>query len=536
MTLSRRNFIQLVGAASLAGALPSCATETPIVEEEPEEIIPVPTELGPDGFPIYVEDPIVGPASLFSHGIASGDPTDSAIILWTRVSPDDPSVPALVFWECASDAAFTTRHGAGWIAATARHDFTAKADAQALPAGTNLYYRFRSQGQMSIVGRTKTASSTAAQARFALASCARFEAGYYIAYGAIAELDDLDAVIHVGDYIYEYADGVTDAVRSAEPANELFTLADYRTRYSCYRRDVQLQAMHARHPVIAVWDDHEVVNDAWSTGMPADSTPSPIEFSARKKNALRAHGEWMPVRVNADGSIHRSFRFGPTDLFMLDTRYEGRVQQTTSNNFAAIASPARTLLGSVQEEWLASGLASTNAQYCLIGQQLMMAQLALRGRTLSQGGPNIVNPDQWDGYQGSRAWIFDQFARRQNVVVLSGDLHVSFASELVIDPWDSAVYNPETGAGVVGVELLTPGITSPSGIDGAFLGFALDNNPHILYGEIEHRGFVSLEFDSTQMRASYNHVENARDETSGFLPPVQFEMMSGSKRLVRVGS
>lgn len=533
MPISRRDFLKLTAVGALSVSLPGCKSDgTPLEMEEPEEIIPLPSDIGPDGYAIYVEDAVTGPENLFSHGVASGDPTAEAVILWTRVAPVDSSQHVLVFWECAVDEGFTSRRGAGWVAATARHDFTAKADAQSLPPASSLYYRFRAQNRTSIVGRTKTADPTAAEAHFALAACARFEHGFFTAYRAIAELENVDAVLHVGDYIYEYgSDG--GGVRPSTPAHEIFTLADYRERFACYRSDSNLQMLHARHPMISVWDDHEVVNDGFSTGMPAAASPSPIDFAARKRNALRAYAEWMPIRVNADGTIHRSFRFGPADLFMLDTRYEARPQQVGVSDRAGLANPERSLLGAAQEAWFEDQLASTSATYCVVAQQIMLAHLALRGGSVAQGGPIILNSDQWDGYQASRSWILDRFETRENVVVLTGDLHVSFASELVRDPWDTEAYDSTTGRGAVAVEILTPGITSPSGLESSVLEFGLQQNPHIRYGEVEHRGFVTVDFDASKMRATFHQLVDARDEASEFLPPVTYTMAAGTHHLVR---
>lgn len=533
MRITRRDFLKISGVGMLAASLPGCnAQGSPNDDDLPEEIIPLPTELGPDGYPIYIEDAVTGPAGLFSHGLASGDPTSDAVILWTRVNPENRTEPVLVFWECAIDEAFSMRRGAGWIAATARHDFTAKADAQHLPSASSLYYRFRAQNQMSVVGRTKTADPLASEAHFALASCSRFELGYFTAYRAIAELENLDAVLHVGDYIYEYA-WDTSGVRATSPAHELFGLADYRERFACHRSDANLQALHARHPMISVWDDHEIVNDGFSNGMPPNSSPSPIDFATRKRNALRAYAEWMPIRMNADGTIHRSFRFGPADLFMLDTRYEARAQQVGIGDQAALENPERSLLGAAQEAWFEERIANTDATYCVVAQQVMLAQLALRGGSIAAGGPVLINADQWDGYQASRARMFDQLETRENVVVLTGDLHVSFANELVRDPWDESAYDNATGRGALGVEILTPGITSPNSLPPTILDFGLQENPHIRYGEVEHRGFVSVDFTAEKMRATFHHLADVRDEGTALLPPVTFAMAVGSHHLVR---
>lgn len=258
------------------------------------------------------------PKVQFLHGIASGDPTPSAVILWTRVTPDTDG-DVKVGWEIASDANFTQMISNGETTTNADRDYTVKVDAIGLDSGTAYYYRFMSGEQVSSVGMTKTLPEGAVeQVKLAVMSCANFPAGYFNVYELAGQQEGLDAVVHLGDYIYEYGRGGYASEHAAElgrevlPAGELFTLSDYRTRYGQYRSDESLQTLHAKVPFITVWDDHEVANDTWSGGA-ENHNEGEGDFEARKMGALQAYFEWLPIRPWREGNheeIYRSFSFG----------------------------------------------------------------------------------------------------------------------------------------------------------------------------------------------------------------------------------
>lgn len=266
----------------------------------------------------------------FYHGVASGDPLADRVIIWTRVTPQQDG-PVSVSWRVATDPAMTDVVKNGSFTTNAARDYTVKVDVAGLDAGRTYYYSFESFGRTSTIGRTRTApSGPVDHLRFAIVSCSNYQGGYFNAYGRLADRADLDAVIHLGDYIYEYEDGGygydPEVGRGHEPANEIISLSDYRVRYSFYRLDNDLQRVHQQHPFIAVWDDHEFANDAFKDGAENHSPATEGNWETRKQNAFKAYFEWMPIRENAVANrIYRKLQYGDlVDLIMLDTRIEGR--------------------------------------------------------------------------------------------------------------------------------------------------------------------------------------------------------------------
>lgn len=272
----------------------------------------------------------------FTHGVASGDPLADRVILWTRYVPPGSSTGSTeLVWEMALEETFSAIVASGKVKAGPKTDFTAKVDASGLAPATTYHFRFRAAAETGPVGRTRTLPHTGADsASMAVVSCSNYPQGYFHVYREIAGRD-VDMVLHLGDYIYEYADGVysnDDIVakgRAVRPKNEIIAVEDYRTRYALYRSDPDLQAVHARHPFICVWDDHEIANDTWKGGA-ENHQEDEGEFAARKEAAVRAYNEWMPIRENPAGpdKINRSFNIGGlASLIMLDTRLCGRDKQ-----------------------------------------------------------------------------------------------------------------------------------------------------------------------------------------------------------------
>lgn len=255
----------------------------------------------------------------FLHGVASGDPLKDREILWTRVTPQDTSLRIEVIWEIATDDKFLQIINTGKVQTAQAQDFTVKVDADKLKSGQTYYYRFKFGSVVSAVGRTKTLPETTSAVQFAVCSCSNYPAGYFYVYREMAK-QDVDAIIHLGDYIYEYGkDGYAteDATRlgrtlPADNDKEIIKLDDYRKRYALYHKDIDLQAAHARHPFIVIWDDHELANDAWKDGA-ENHQANEGSFSERKLAALQAYFEWMPIRpVTATDhlNIYRQFDFG----------------------------------------------------------------------------------------------------------------------------------------------------------------------------------------------------------------------------------
>lgn len=500
MPLSRREFLRRLGLT--AGALPTASALTGCDEalQTQDRALAEYEWAGPPG-----------PEGLFAHGVASGDPLHEAVILWTRVTPAERSERVDVYWEIAPTPAFELRTATGWQTTDASRDFTIKVDAAGLEPGRTYYYRFRAQGRTSPIGRTRTApSGPTERLRFGVASCANYAMGYFHGYRGLATRADLDAVLHLGDYIYEYAQsgpllrGPDEEMidRSHQPPVELITLKDYRVRYAQYRSDPDLQEAHRQHPFIVIWDDHESANNAWSGGA-GNHNPGEGSWQLRKWAARRAYMEWMPVREQPDGRLWRRFQFGDlVDLIMLDTRLWGRDKQLPQ---ADPTETERSLLGADQERWLFDALEGSQAAWRVLGQQVVMAHL--------YAGERGINVDQWDGYVGSRERLFEVLARAdiEDLVVLTGDIHSSWANELPPDPTAPRGYDPETG-GAVGVEFVTPGITS-SGLPGGIelpefiLERLLSLNPHVRYHDLSRRGFVVLDVDHERAQAAWYHLE-----------------------------
>ena len=342
----------------------------------------------------------------FLHGVASGDPAADAIILWTRVSADAATVP--VQWQLAEDANFNRIIRSGDTTTSAQSDYTVKIDVRDLDAATEYYYRFQAGTVTSPIGRAKTLATAGVTAvKLAVFSCSNYPTGYFHVYAKAAEIADLDAVIHLGDYIYEYgSDGYATENAAAlgrqpQPAVEIVSLNDYRSRYAQYRTDQALQQLHAAAPFIAVWDDHEITNDTWRDGA-ENHQPEEGDFNQRKLAALKAYFEWMPIRpLTADDelTIYRQFEFGDlVNLLMLDTRVIGRDQQLSYANYtdpvsgqldsarfsADVQQPNRTLLGNTQLQWLVDKLTQSDARWQLLGQQVLMGTMLLPGAIASQ--------------------------------------------------------------------------------------------------------------------------------------------------------
>lgn len=335
----------------------------------------------------------------FQHGVASGDPTASAVILWTRVTPESAG-DVKVRWEVATDAAFSQLITTGETTTNDARDYTVKVDAIGLDAATRYYYRFFVGEVQSPVGMTKTLPQGDVSAvKLAVFSCSNFPAGYFNVFELAAQRDDLDAVLHLGDYIYEYARGEYASERAEAlnrqvlPATELLHLQDYRTRYAQYRGDSSLQKIHAKVPFITIWDDHEVANDAWKDGA-ENHNEGEGDFDQRKAAAMQAYFEWLPIRPWREGDnedIYRSFSFGNLlDLHMLDTRLLARDIQLdyqtyvdADGNFdqagltAALTDKTRTMLGATQLAWLQQQMQSGNGTWQIIGQQVLMGRMLL---------------------------------------------------------------------------------------------------------------------------------------------------------------
>jgi len=491
----------------------------------------------------------------FQHGVASGDPMSDRVVLWTRVTPAAPG-PVTVDCVVASDSSMASVVTVTSTATDATRDYTVNVDVGGLQPNSTYYYRFAIAGAQSPVGRTRTLpTGTAARVRMAVVSCASLAHGFFNAYRRIAERADLDVVVHLGDYIYEYGNNEFGSLRAYEPPVETVTLSDYRTRHAQYKRDIDLQEMHRQHPMIAIWDDHEFADNANANGAANHTDGAEGTWGARVAAALQAYYEWMPVRV-IDATdrrrSNRSFSYGNlVDLLMLEERLVARSPQLQTNTgttgvFAQsgdFADPSRQLLGSVQEGWLAGRLRASTAKWKIVGQGVMFAQLKVEPAPNAAGGGRFLNSDQWDGYQPARDRLYDVLKGSSssppvdNVVVLTGDVHSSWAADLTQDPNnpDTATggYDPATGAGSRAVEFVTTSVTSPPIVDPGIQVAAVKLiNPHFKYIELTRRGYMLLDVDATRVVAEWWYVDTIETRSNGQSFGVAFQAQSTTKRLV----
>ncbi|GGV69188.1 alkaline phosphatase D family protein [Streptomyces massasporeus] len=401
----------------------------------------------------------VDQAPAFLHGVASGDPLPDGILLWTRVTPVPEAIPGSgvgpdteVSWVVAQDKAFSSIVAKGSTTATAASDHTVKADIRGLRPATDYWFRFSAGGTDSQAARTRTAPAADAAVpglRFGVVSCANWEAGYFSPYRHLAARGDLDAWLHLGDYIYEYGNGEygtrDKVVRPHAPAHEIVTLADYRIRHARYKTDPDLQALHATAPVVAIWDDHEFANDAWSGGAENHTEGAEGAWSARQAAAKQAYFEWMPVRPAIAGTTYRRLRFGKlADLSLLDLR-SFRSQQVKVGN-GEVDDLDRTLTGRAQLDWLKAGLKASDTTWRLVGNSVMISPFAVGSLSadllkplakllgLPQEGL-ALNTDQWDGYTDDRREILAHLRTNaiRNTVFLTGDIHMAWANDVPVD-------------------------------------------------------------------------------------------------------
>jgi len=481
---------------------------------------------------------------VFRHGVASGDPLADRVIIWTRVTPASAAGAPMVSWQMARDAKFTQIVGRGEQQTGAERDFTVKVDVAGLAPGTTYYYRFAAGKDASPIGRTRTLPPAgAAKARLAVASCANLPAGFFNAYATMARRNDLDAVLHLGDYFYEYANGTygdgTALNRVPAPNREIVLLADYRERHAQYKADRDLQEVHRQHPFICVWDDHEFTNDTWSGGA-QNHNPETGEgdWWTRRAAAARAYCEWMPIREDVQTlspRIYRTFAFGDlASLYMLDTRLVGRSEQVSGDDVAALESPARSAIGAAQEHWLAEQFAASvraGTRWNVLGQQIMFAPQTAPGQ-------RSTSTDSWDGYRASRDRVFDLVEQLKvgNFTVLTGDVHSCWAYDLPRRPF--AGYDKASGKGSLGVEFAGTSISSPSGLDGSPEGLkrlaAVRARPHLHYVEGRYRGYFTLDLTRERLQADFYSVPTVQERTTTEQFEKGFISESGRNHLVEV--
>ncbi|HAS6977987.1 alkaline phosphatase D family protein [Vibrio parahaemolyticus] len=553
MSLSRRDFMKVVSSTAVATGLIGCGSD--------------------DNESVAVS---------FVHGVASGDPTQTQVIIWTRVTTAASYVD--VSWQVASDMEFLNVVQSGIFTTDTGRDFTVKVDVQNLNANSQYYYRFMVGEMMSEVGQTQTLPEDGVEkASMAVVSCANYPAGYFHVYREILnqhEQSPFDVVLHLGDYIYEYGAGgyaSEDAAalgREPSKGTECITLDDYRKRYAQYRQDADLQALHAKLPMIAVWDDHELANDTWKNGA-ENHQDDEGSFIDRRAAAAAAWTEWLPVRENTFSNmlIYRQFSFGNlVNLMMLDTRLVGRdkpldyfslsaptmeaigglvAQSRSAPTMEAIGglvaqsrSADRELLGTEQLAWLMNEFNTHDAKWNVLGQQVLMSRMELPSSVMTAmfqlftsteekkteallavntaitgylADPSAdpislpYNLDAWDGYYVEREKVY-QLAKASsgNFVCLAGDTHNAWASEL-----KDVSNNP------IGVEFATSSVSSPGleeylALDPVAIAQMEYTLPHLVselqWADIKQRGFMRVTFTADAAQSTWYLVSTIKDK------------------------
>ncbi|RMZ91095.1 hypothetical protein DV736_g1689, partial [Chaetothyriales sp. CBS 134916] len=534
----------------------------------------------------------------FTHGVASGDPYPNSVILWTRAAPifddvnDNSTVSGLVpfynpvpiyhetdqtrppsnapvglDWVIATDEALTEVVNHGTVFTSSDVDYTVKVEADCLEPFTTYYYQFtiRASNKTSIVGRTKTTpkpTDSTCAVSLAVYSCSNYPFGFFNAFGNPVRKGSVDYVIHLGDYIYEYANGEYGDGQSIGriplPDRQIYTLYDYRKRYATYRTDEDLLLSHAQFPWIPVWDDHEVADNTWRDGSSELNNTEDsfikdggVSVDQRKMNAVRAYFEWMPIRqVDMDDSLRvwRSFAIGNlVDLIMLDTRHYDRsitdLYWNTDYVHALSNDAGRSMMGPRQENWFYRSLkksAARKATWRIVGSQTVFSRV---NESLAYGNVNPFDYDAWDGYLANRNRTFQTLVENNitNTIVISGDSHANWVSDLV---WfDHNDYDPSTGKGAIGVELAGTAVSSPSpGGQNISLEFSriasellVGANRELQWSELYYRGYFELHINHTAATAQYFGMPTIVDRNPGEISLANFTILSGANHLERFG-
>ena len=488
----------------------------------------------------------------FNHGVASGDPLEDRVILWTRVTPQQAG-PVEVILEVSENKNFSKVAYSKKLNTSSLSDYTIKYDflaKQYCNSDNGFFYRFRAGNSVSETGRSKTFSKNIKSAKIAIFSCSNFPAGYFNAYQAAAEKNDLDLWLHLGDYLYEYPMGgyATENAkklgRAPIPIHEMITLSDYRQRHAQYKLDQGSIALHKHAPLIAVWDDHEFSNDAWKRGAENHSEDgSEGDFYARRSAAIKAYYEWMPIREQQNKRrIFRDFKIGKLmHLIMLDTRQFGRDKQIQPKDYLSksgfyqakfyndLNSEYRELLGAEQFSWIEDKILNSNAAWTIFGQQVLMTKLKFPdiSKTLkAEEIPDFLKPylkllglgipsnlDAWDGYPAARNKLYKLMKNaKKKFISLAGDTHNSWVSELENQSGEK-----------VGIELGAPSVTSPGITDvlnldeNNFVDSIVKLNKELQWMNPSNRGYLFLDCTDSKIIASFNFIkelENINSEIS----------------------
>lgn len=517
----------------------------------------------------------------FEHGVASGDPLPDAVLLWTRVTPPDDDARVAVRWTVFEDVELTRRVTGGNVRTDASRDWTVKVDATGLAPYTTYYYVFEALGGTSLVGRTRTAPApgqAVERLRIGVASCANYTGGFFNAYARMAQRNDLDVVLHLGDYLYEYGNGVDRygpeslaGERDHVPDVEMVTLDEYRQRHALYKRDPDLRRLHQLFPFVCTWDDHETTNNSWRDGAENHDPDAPqsndaeagLDWATRLADASRAYAEWMPVRLDDPASeLSRSFTYGDlVDVVVMDTRIEGRDEQAEEGRLDQLLDPERRMVSRDQLDFVVGELRASQSRgtaWRLLAQQVMMMQLSVANPPDlgTQDAPlfvetpdGSVNVDQWDGYPADRARLFEAVRGLDggdevtDLVVLTGDIHTTWAGDLHPDPTNPLTYDRE-GTGLpgatrnVGVEFVTPSITSenfenlPEPAVAALTAGIPVTNRHIKFVDLVAHGYNVLDVTAERVQSDWYAVDTVLEPSDAERPLTSWFVERGTHRVV----
>ena len=528
---SRRSVLR-AGAATAAVVGASTLVNGAIAKAEAEDVAPA----APEGHQV------------FQHGVASGDPMDTSVLLWTRATSHPGDIPGSeqgsevkLRWEVAADEAFADITASGEATAVPGNDNTVKVDATGLQPDTWYNFRFtvtegEYQGQTSPVGRTRTNPSTGVTPEslgIALTSCANWEAGYFSAYRDMSVNPEVDIIMCVGDYLYEYErggyTGKSGAIRDHEPPHEIISLADYRRRYGHYRTDPDLQAAHQMKPWMVTWDDHEVANDSYNTGAENHDPETEGDYVARRDAAIQAYLEWLPVRAvpfSQGGKLYRTFNYGDlAEIVMLDLRTY-RDQPMEFRNVGQIDDESRSMLGSEQLNYLHDKWKTSSSTWNLVGNSVMFTPVLIPPLDPETSGAVAelmglpeegipYNLDQWDGFAAERRRLIQMMGDEglDNIVFLTGDIHSSWACDI---PVTAGRYPAD---GIAAVEIVGTSVNASNiddivklpqrnGISQTAEQALMAANRHIKWIQFDHHGYCTVKVRPNEILAEWRFVED----------------------------
>ncbi len=505
----------------------------------------------------------------FTHNVASGEPRAASVMLWTRYVP--ASGEGRLNWQVSENTDFTRVVAEGTAIARPEQDYCVKPVAGGLQPGRWYYYRFLDgAGQASPVGRTRTLPQGAVT-RFNLGvfSCSNLPFGWFNAYGHAAARDDLDLIVHLGDYLYEYQRGTYPdadmalAERVIEPAGEIIALADYRLRYAAYRSDADLQRLHQLLPMVMMWDDHEIANDAWMGGAENHQPDSEGDWGARRTAAMRAYREWLPV----SDSMWDSYEIGDlATLFRPETRLSGRVQPLDlgaalagqQDPVAAMVAfrdgpwqdPARTMLGAEQERWLADGFARSvraGQKWQILAQQVIMGSVRMAPEIApmlpAQAGEDIrravmagslaakaglpFNLDMWDGYPAARSRLLrSALDANASLITLSGDSHNAWAFDLDVDGTPAGVDWAVQSVTSPGYETYVPWVKPDD-----LMQVTVAANPQLKWADLSRRGYMTVHLEPEQARCEWLFLDSIRQRSGNIAGRHGMSVSRGANRM-----